>query len=240
MGGKRIEPNDIVGQRFGRLVITDYLGFYNKKNTNSEKGKEHYYNAKCDCGKTSEEIMRRNLTRGKIKSCGCLHKEGLSEMATTHGLSKHKLYTKHLSMKKRCNNPNDSKYEYYGGRGISICEEWSGEDGFINFYNWAMESGYEEHLSIDRINVDGNYEPSNCKWATKKEQVVNRRKTRIPTAISPDGEVHIIDCLEDFINYNGFDRFTVYKCLNGEYRQHNGWQFKYITSNEENDKNGEQ
>lgn len=232
MGGKRIEPSDIVGERFGRLTVIKYIGFYNKNN----KGKnEHYYNAKCDCGNISYEIMRRNLQKGISKSCGCLHKEGLLERITTHGLSKHRLYEIYNGMRQRCNNCNDEKYHYYGGRGIKICEEWLGDNGFINFYNWSMNNGYKDDLSIDRVDVNGNYHPLNCKWATMKEQVVNRRKNKIPIAISPIGEIHTIDCLEDFIKENNFDRFTVYKCLKGEYRQHNGWQFKYKTNNKEND-----
>lgn len=237
MGGKRIEPNDIIGQRFERLVVTKYLGFYNK---NGKGNKEHYYNAKCDCGNMSQEIMRRNLQNGISKSCGCIHREGLLERITTHGLSKHRLYEIYNGMKKRCLNGNDENYKYYGGRGISICNEWLGENGFINFYNWSLENGYDEKLTIDRKNVDGNYEPKNCRWSTMKEQVINRRKDRKPVAISPNGDTYEIDCLEDFINENNFDRFTVYKCLNGEYRQHNGWQFKYITNNKENDYYGKQ
>lgn len=226
MSGKRIEPSDIVGQKFERLTITKYLGFYNKNN----KGrKEHYYDVKCDCGNISNEIMRRNLKNGISKSCGCIQKEGLLERITSHGLSKHRLYDIYNGMKQRCTNQNDKNYKYYGGRGISICTEWLGDNGFTKFYNWSLDNEYSEYLSIDRINVNGDYEPSNCKWATMKEQVVNRRNDKKPIAISPNGEIHNIDCLEDFIKDNNFDRFTVYKCLKGEYRQHNGWQFKYNT-----------
>lgn len=78
-------------------------------------------------------------------------------------------------MKKSCYNKNDSSYKHYGGRGIKICDEWiEKENGFINFYNWAMNNGYKENLSIDRINVNGNYEPSNCRWATAIQQANNR------------------------------------------------------------------
>lgn len=230
MGGKRIEPNDIINKRFGKLLIVEYLGFYSK---NGKGRKEHYYNAECECGGNPQEIMRRNVTSGTTSSCGCIYKSGLLDRITTHGLSDHRLYKIYMGIKKRCGNPNHSDFEYYGGRGIKICEEWISDDGFLNFYNWSIENGYKDNLTIDRIDVDGDYEPNNCRWATMKEQAINRRKDRTAIAISPSGKEHEIECLEDFIKENNFDRFTVYKCLKGEYRQHNGWQFKYIVKNKE-------
>lgn len=85
-------------------------------------------------------------------------------------------------MKARCNNPNEPTYKYYGGRGISICEEWIlKKEGYINFYNWSIENGYQDNLTIDRKDVNGNYEPSNCRWSDWEEQENNRRNNYLIT-----------------------------------------------------------
>lgn len=104
---------------------------------------------------------------------------GKPKNAKTHGLSKTRLYTIWHSMKCRCHYPATNQYKNYGGRGIEICDEW--EKGFLPFYNWAMSNGYKDDLTLDRINVNGNYEPSNCKWSTKKEQGRNTTANRFIT-----------------------------------------------------------
>lgn len=97
--------------------------------------------------------------------------------AFKHGMVGTSIYYIYGNMKKRTMNPNDSRYEDYGGRGIKICEEWLGNNGFINFYKWSLENGYQDGLSIDRVDVNGNYEPSNCRWITMEEQARNKRNT---------------------------------------------------------------
>ena len=98
------------------------------------------------------------------------------KISTKHGLSKTRLHTIWHSMYCRCNYPSTNGYKNYGGRGIKICKEWTDkENGFVNFYNWAINNGYSENLTLDRINIDGDYEPSNCKWETPKNQSNNRR-----------------------------------------------------------------
>ena len=159
---------DLSGKVFGRLKViemhhTTRLGIY--------------WTCDCVCGNKCV-VLTTKLTNGNTVSCGCKRRETISnieEINKSHEKSNTKLYKIYLGMKSRCYNKNSPKYNMYGGRGIKICKEWL--DNFLNFYNWAIENGYSDELSIDRINVDGNYEPNNCRWASPKEQANNTRKT---------------------------------------------------------------
>lgn len=130
-----------------------------------------------------------SLKRGATKSCGCLHNEMISKSLKRHGMTDSKLYGVWRAMKARCYTPSATYYSYYGGRGISVCEEW--KTSFESFYRWAVETGYVETddrtCTLDRIDVDGNYEPDNCRWVTSVAQANNRRSNQNYTY---NGETH--------------------------------------------------
>ena len=183
---------DLTGKTFNRLTVI--------KRAEVEK-KEVYYLCKCTCG--NEKIIRgKDLKYNKIKSCGCLNKEKTTERNTKHSLRHTRIYRIWLLMKNRCLNSKYHLFKNYGGRGITICNEWKND--FISFYNWAMKNGYEEHLTIDRINVNGNYEPSNCRWATKLQQQRNTTRLR---KITYKNETH---CISEWAELLGLKYNTLY------------------------------
>jgi hypothetical protein len=143
--------------------------------TESSKKETRYGIYKCGFCGTEFRAITQNILRGKTKSCGCYQKRRMSDTHKTHGLRSTRLYTVWIDIKKRTLNPKHKQYSDYGGRGITICEEWKND--FVPFYNWAMLNGYEENkgLSIDRIDNNGNYCPENCRWTTQTIQVRNTR-----------------------------------------------------------------
>lgn len=158
---------DLTGRRFGRLLVLEKAG--------RNDSLQILWRCRCDCGK---ETITRGLTlrNGETKSCGCLFEESRKAgFHVIHGGSKERLYNIWRAMRSRCNNPNNWKYSDYGGRGIRVCSEWN---KYPVFRQWAMTHGYENSLSIDRIDVDGNYEPDNCRWADDKTQANNKRSRR--------------------------------------------------------------
>lgn len=181
------------GQKFGRLTIikeaytkTVERKVFRKRNNfyTIEKQNLEYYLCKCDCGK-EKIVFKGSLTQGLIRSCGCLAKERIvyfnKNIREYHKPFRDtRLYRIWHSIKQRCYNANNqkrdvSKFNTYYKRGIVMCDEWKND--FMAFYNWAMANGYKDNLTIDRINNDGNYEPSNCRWLTVKEQQRNKRDT---------------------------------------------------------------
>lgn len=127
----------------------------------------------CDCG-TKRIVSENNLLNHKSTSCGCRRVES-NKQRSIHNASHSSLWQIHKSMKHRCYYMLDKNFKNYGGRGITICDEWLGNAGFVRFMNWALENGFQEGLTIDRIDNDGGYEPSNCRWVTMKEQNLNKR-----------------------------------------------------------------
>ena len=170
---------DITGQKFGRLTAIKYVDYTNNNGSR--------WLFKCDCGK---EIVTTSssVRRGRTKSCGCYNQE-LRKNRIKHGMFNTKMYCAWVHMRQRCNNPKCKSYQDYGGRGITVCEEWN---TFINFYDWAMANGYEESLTLDRIDNDENYEPDNCRWVSMSVQENNKRNNH-------------------FVEYRG-QRMTISQC----------------------------
>jgi len=158
---------DISGQRFGRLLVL--------KRDTSNLGKWSFWLCQCDCGNIVS-VKGDRLKRGLTSSCGCFRKESFTKMLTKHGMSNTKIYRVWQGMKERCYSEKHKSFNYYGGRGITVCDEWMDKElGFIAFYEWSISNGYSEGLTLDRSDNEGNYEPSNCKWTTRLEQGSNMR-----------------------------------------------------------------
>lgn len=165
---------DLTGQCFGRLTAIEPAD-------NDLRGQSRW-RCRCDCG--SEAIVYTyNLRNGNTKSCGCLNRENLlfGNVHRTHGECNTRLYRIWSNMIDRCCKKHKDRHPHYAGRGISVCEEWL---KYTNFRDWALENGYRDDLSIDRKNVDGNYEPGNCRRATTFEQANNKRSN---TFLTHDG-----------------------------------------------------
>lgn len=170
---------------FGRLTVLE-------KSSQDKHGHTHWV-CVCVCGKT-KIIDGGALKRGLTLSCGCLGDEKRKTSSLRHGAANTKLAWIRTSMIQRCTNPKSVSYKYYGGRGISVCEDWSNNP--TSFYVWAYSNGYKDGLSIDRIDNDGNYEPRNCRWVPKKDQVLNTRKVKF---LSYKGEtLHISEWARRF------------------------------------------
>jgi len=152
----------IVGKKFNSLLVL--------RESDNRRGQKTRWVCLCDCGKEST-VIGSNLTNGHTKTCGCARKysPGYDEFG-----KKTRLYRIWSAMKGRCSCKSNAKYSYYGGQGVTVCQEWV--DDFVNFYNWAIKNGYSDKLTIDRKNPFGNYEPSNCRWATSIVQGVNKKR----------------------------------------------------------------
>lgn len=158
------EIKDLTGQKFGRLTVEGF--------SHLDKHHKGHWLCRCECG-AAVDVETHQLKCGKTKSCGCWKNDVNSKRLKTHGCEPKRLYRVWVSMKKRCTNPKEPEYKNYGGRGITVCDEW--RCSFESFRFWALVNGYEEGLSIDRIDNNGNYCPDNCRWTDRKTQNSNKR-----------------------------------------------------------------
>lgn len=188
---------DLTGNRYGRLTVLS---------ENGRKGGGVVWRCKCDCGNITD-VRANHLKRGAVVSCGCYN----SQVIRTHDLSKTKLYHTYQNMKYRCENEDSDEYKNYGSRGIRVL--WN---NFESFYEWSMANGYKDGLTIDRIDVNGDYSPTNCRWATMKQQCRNRRTNVI---IEYLGEKH---CLSEWAEITN----QPYARLQSRYRR--GWSDREI------------
>lgn len=204
--GKRI---DLTGQRFGRLVVEGFAGTDKKRNV--------LWSCKCDCGQR-RVVTGNNLKSGHTKSCGC------SRIA--HGKSYTRLHRIWADMKTRCYNPQNRAYKNYGGRGITICDEW--RDDFQKFYDWAMSCGYQDNLMIDRTDNDKGYYPDNCRWVNIEVQNNNKRNNikieyqgKVQTLAQWSKELEIeMDVLWHRINVSGWSIEKAFSIPTDERKSH--------------------
>lgn len=166
---------NLIGQKFGRLLVTEQ-GIMKEVGI-TDKRKAHFVKCICDCGNIVE--VRAESIKRITRSCGCLLKESIGSVNYKHGEAKKtKENNVWYAMKQRCYSPNCEKYPIYGGRGIQICDRWTNERGYENFLE-DMGRCPQKNYSIDRIDVNGDYEPDNCRWVSAKTQANNTRKNVI-------------------------------------------------------------
>lgn len=163
---------DITGNRYGKLTVI------NRAYTHTTKSGNKYIKWRCICDCGNETVVSgESLKNGNTRSCGCLQKETAARLKFKHGQTKSRLHGIWNHMKQRCGNTNNDSYKLYGGEGKTVYKPWC--DDFQCFYNWAMENGYKDGLTIDRIDNSKGYTPDNCRWATRKVQANNTRRNRM-------------------------------------------------------------
>lgn len=190
--------DDLTGKRFGQLTVVSL-------NTEEHKDKRRYWNCRCDCG-NERVVLTAFLNNGATTRCKLCCKKEKSENAIRMSKDKHGMVKTHSwktwrRIRQRCYYPKINGYANYGGRGISVCDEWN--NCFESFRDWAFENGYKEGLSIDRIDVNGNYEPSNCRWVSIKEQANNKRNSHV---LEFNGQRHTIS---EWAETTGINKNTI-------------------------------
>lgn len=199
---------DLTGKTFGRLTVIERAAVEHKNYA--------VWLCRCSCGNT-KFVRSCHLINGATTSCGCYQKEMASKANTTHHLSRTRLYNEWQHMKKRCYWKNYKAYSFYGGKGIVVCDEW--KDSFEAFRQWALNNGYSDELTLDRIDINKNYEPDNCRWTTKYIQANNRSICRI---VEYHGEQGVYEGMCRKLNVN---QTTI------RYRMKKGYSFEEAVDN---------
>lgn len=195
------KKEDLIGKKFNNWVVISEA-----ENINGMA----MWKCKCSCGK-EKNVYQKHLKSGSSKSCGCYRSKISSARmklknptVRKHNMSNSRLYSVWSNMIQRCNNHNAKYYRIYGGRGIKVCNEWQ---EFNSFKEWALSNGYSDTLTLDRINVDGNYEPSNCRWITIQEQQYNKRTNHL---ITYNGKTQTVT---EWADERGINRSTLFRRL---------------------------
>lgn len=222
---------DLRGIRFSRLIVTDFLG---ERETNNGRI-DTIWKCKCDCGNTTTST-NNHLVSGDFKSCGCLNKEYKS-FFKIHGMKKTSFWLMWKNLRARCNNPNDNGYKNYGGRGITYDLQW---EKFLNFRKdmyWRYLYAKRKYtsvltktnvLSIERIDVNGNYCKENCTFIPRNEQNKNKRNNKWFKAKSPEGKIYIAKVQVVFAKKHNLKQNRISTCLNKRIENYNGWCFEFI------------
>lgn len=216
-----------IGKKYGRMTILEVVG--------QTKNYEKLVRCKCDCG--NEKVVRLALLKnGHTKSCGCFNSEKSSRHMkrlhdkgmvphVVHGKSETALYRVWASMKARCLNPDEPAYPNYGGRGITVCEEW--RDSFTAFYDWAIKD-YRKGLTLDRMNVNGGYSPDNCRWVTRKEQARNKRNNVSVSQYDINGRfIRVWDTMGEAAENTSATIQNIWSCCNGRHKSAGGYIWRY-------------
>lgn len=188
---------DLTGRKFGRLTVLGRGEDATRKNGRHDTT----FICQCDCGNVTQ-VMASRLKNGCTQSCGCIHREFIGSLNKKHGQTNTRLYAIWERMRARCNNENTKEYPHYGGRGIRVCDEW---DDFEVFREWALQAGYTDKLTIDRIDNSAGYCPNNCRWATMTEQANNKRNNHL---ITLNGKTQT---LAQWVKETGIKRDTIKK-----------------------------
>lgn len=217
----------VVGNIYGILKL---LEIYREPKEN------HRLYAKVQCIKCKKMTTMRatQLFNKKYISCVC--------QLNNFGLTNHKLYSVYYNMRDRCLNERCHAYKDYGGRGITICEEWLGLDGYRIFYDWATSNGYKEGLSIDRIDNDGNYTPTNCQWITLSENLAKANKINFRRksnngkyyGYDPSNNYFEFDNAAEFARQYNLNAANIRDVANGRKKTHKGWIFGFVINNSVN------